>query len=87
MTTMTDKLKCQICQVELTVPMGYNWGACDACAKKAIKLASDKKLKVCYKCGMDNGSTPCTNCGYSGELVLRKDRQPLMPHNQPFLHL
>jgi len=43
--------------------------------------------KVCYKCGMDNGSTPCTNCGYSGELVLRKDRQQLMPHNQPFLHL
>ena len=43
--------------------------------------------KGCYKCGMDNGSTPCTNCGYSGELVLRKDRQPLMPHNQPFLHL
>ena len=43
MTTMTDKLKCQICQVELTVPMVYNLGACDACAKKAIKL------KVIYK--------------------------------------
>ena len=43
--------------------------------------------KVCYKCGMDNGSSPCTNCQYTGPLVLRKDREPLMPHSQRYLHL
>ena len=40
-----EKLKCVVCQNELAIPMGYNWGACDACTKKAIKVASNKNKK------------------------------------------
>ena len=39
---MMSRPKCRICKNELTVPMGYNWGACDRCAKKAIDTASKK---------------------------------------------
>ena len=35
-------LKCCICRTELTVPMGYTYGACKLCAKKAIDTLAKK---------------------------------------------
>ena len=36
-------LACRICKKVFTVPMGYNWQACDNCTKKALDMAEAKK--------------------------------------------
>ena len=35
-------LRCCICKQELTIPMGFTYGACDKCAKTAIATAAKK---------------------------------------------
>jgi superfamily II DNA or RNA helicase len=41
---------------------------------KAIRRAEDEQLRFCPVCGMPTTTTACEQCGYEGELRLRKPR-------------